>query len=388
MNETDQVEPEPNPTVETPGTQAGFLRRHRAGVIIGCATALALVIAGSGIAVGAGIGRQLAADAANRQQPFQPSFYQAQATSAVPATAAQQVGVVTVLTTLDYEADARAAGTGMVLTSSGEILTNNHVIQGATTIHVTVESTGVNYQADVVGSDTVDDIAVLQLVDSSGAKVTGLTPAKLDSSAVVAVGDGVTAIGNAGGTGDLVAAEGKVAATDKSVTVQSDATGQPESLTGLIRVSADVVPGDSGGPLLDARGEAIGMVTAASSGARNVTGFAITIGSALTVAHQIESGVASGNVRIGLPAFLGVNLDTKSTGTTILGPVDGSAAASAGLVAGDTITSVDGTAVTTGDQLSAAIAAHAVGDQVTIGYTDSSGAEQSVGVTLGEGPAA
>ncbi|MEO8094755.1 MAG: S1C family serine protease [Pseudolysinimonas sp.] len=383
MNETGQTSDE---QLTTPGES--FFRRHRTGAIIGGATALALVIAGGGVAVGAGIGAQQISDAATSQQQYQPSVYQPTSSGAVAATAAQEVGVVTILTTLYYEADAQAAGTGMVLTSTGEILTNNHVIQGATSIEVTVESTGATYQATVVGSDTVDDVAVLQLVDPSGATVSGLKTAELDTANAVAAGDAVTSIGNAEGTGNLVAAAGAVADTDQTITVNSDLTGDPETLNGLIEVNADVVSGDSGGPLLDADGQVVGMVTAASSGSRQVRGFAITIGTALGIVDKIESGTAGGNITIGLPAFLGVNLDTNSTGTTILGAVDGTAAASAGLAAGDTITSVDGVAVTTGTQLSAAIAAHNVGDQVTIAYTDSSGAAQSVTVTLGEGPAA
>jgi S1-C subfamily serine protease len=374
-----------DPTPEQPRGET-FFRRHRSLAIIGCAAALALAIAGGGIAVGANLASQQAASATTTQQySTQPSAYQPQATTLAPtpATSAQQVGVVTILTSLYYQQDARAAGTGIVLSSGGEILTNNHVIQGATSIQVTVESTGQTYTAHVVGSDTVDDVAVLQL---EGA--TGLATANIGSTQAAAVGDAVTSIGNAEGTGNLVAATGPVSAIDQSITVSSDVTGIPDTLYGLIEVNADVVSGDSGGPLLDAKGRVIGMVTAASSGQRNVTGFAITIGSALGVAQQIESGVGGGNVTIGLPAFLGVTLGQGALGTTIVGTVTGSAAASAGLVAGDTITAVDGTAVTANADLSALIAAHPVGDRVTVAYTDSTGAAQQVVVTLGEGPAA
>jgi S1-C subfamily serine protease len=374
-----------DPTPEQPRGES-FFRRHRTVAIISCTAALALAIAGGGVAFGANLASQQVASATTSQQySAQPSAFQPKSTTldTTPATDAQQVGVVTILTSLYYQQDAEAAGTGIVLSSNGEILTNNHVIQGATSIQVTVESTGKTYTADIVGSDTVDDIAVLQLEGASG-----LATADLDTSQAAAVGDAVTSIGNAEGTGDLVAAAGPVSATDQSITVSSDVTGDPETLYGLIEVNADVVSGDSGGPLLDADGQVIGIVTAASSGQRDITGFAITIGSALGVAQQIESGVESGNVTIGLPAFLGVTLGQGAPGTTIAGTVQGSAAASAGLVAGDTITAINGTAVTTGSDLSALIAAQATGAQVTVSYTDSTGAAQQVVVTLGEGPAA
>ncbi|MCU1579729.1 MAG: hypothetical protein JWP19_1933 [Rhodoglobus sp.] len=375
-----------DPTTPEQPRGESFFRRHRVAAIIGCTAALAIAIAGGGVAVGVSVASQQAASTSTSQQySTLPSAYQPHSTTLAQtaATSAQQVGVVTILTSLYYQQDAQAAGTGIVLSSGGEILTNNHVIQGATSIQVTVESTGQTYTADVVGSDTVDDIAVLQL---EGA--TGLATASINANQAAAVGDAVTSIGNAEGTGNLVAATGPVSAIDQSITVSSDVTGAPETLYGLIQVNADVVSGDSGGPLLDANGRVIGMVTAASSGQRNITGFAITIGSALGVAQQIESGTGSANVTIGLPAFLGVTLGQGGLGTTIVGTVPGSAAASAGLVAGDTITAVDGTAVTANADLSALIAAHAVGDQVTVAYTDSTGAAQQVVVTLGEGPAA
>lgn len=309
--------------------------------------------------------------------------------NATTATAAQEVGVVTIVSTLDYDSNTQAAGTGIIYSSGGEILTNNHVIQGSTSIRVTIESTGKTYTAKVVGSDTVDDIAVLKLVTSSGTKVTGLTTAKIDTDTLSA-GDAVTSIGNAEGTGNLVAASGTVTALQQSIQVANDETGATESLAGLIETDADVVSGDSGGPLIDAQGEVTGVVTAASSGGRQVTGYAIPISSAVSIAKKIIAGEASSTITIGLPAFLGVELATTqgTSGVTISGTVAGSAAAGTGLVAGDIITAVDGTPVASTDALSAAVKAHAIGDAVTITYTDASGASQRVTVTLAEGPAA
>jgi S1-C subfamily serine protease len=150
------------------------------------------------------------------------------------------------------------------------------------------------------------------------------------------------------------------------------------------------VSGDSGGPLIDKQGEVTGVVTAASSGSRNVTGYAIPINTALSIAKKIVNGEASSSIVIGLPAFLGVELASDQTGAGVLvsGIVDGSAAVGSGIAAGDTITAVNGTAATTADSLSSLIKAHAVGDQVTITYTDASGASHQVTVTLAAGPAA
>jgi S1-C subfamily serine protease len=307
------------------------------------------------------------------------------ATATTAATGTQEAGVVTILSTLGYEG-AESAGTGMVLTSGGEVLTNNHVVSGATSISVTVESTGRTYTAQVVGTDAPDDVAVLQLVGASG-----LQTVALDQDGV-STGEAVTAVGNAGGTGDLVAAPGTVTATGQSITTQSEGSAAGESLTGLIQVDADIVSGDSGGPLLDAQGEVVGIDTAASSGSAAVTGFAIPITTALAVVQQVERGVETGGVTLGLPAFLGVELSSLSgatgAGALLAGVVDGTPAARAGLVAGDTVTAVDGTRVASADDLDTVLAGHDPGDRVGLTWTDAAGAAHSATVTLAQGPAA
>jgi S1-C subfamily serine protease len=304
------------------------------------------------------------------------------------ATTAQQVGVVDINTTLDY-GQGKAAGTGIVLTSNGEVLTNNHVVQDSTAITVTVVSTGKTYTATVVGTDPSDDVSVLQLKDASG-----LATAKLGDSAKVAVGAAVTAVGNAGGTGGTpTAAPGTVTALNQSLTASDTNGSNAERLTGMIEVSAAIEAGDSGGPLYDnATGSVIGIDTAASSarfGNGTTTGFAIPVAKALSIADQIESGQASSTVHLGYPAFLGVQLSAagQSTGAAISDVVDGSAAAMAGLQAGDTVTAVDGTAITSASGLSSALASHEPGDQVRLRYTDSGGQSHTVTVTLGSGPA-
>ena len=300
------------------------------------------------------------------------------------ATAAESVGVVDVTTVIDY-GQAEAAGTGVVLTSNGEILTNNHVVGGATKITVTVVSTSRSYPATVVGTDAGDDVAVLQLSGASG-----LDTAKL-SSDQVSVGDEVTAVGNAGGTGGTpTAAEGTVTALDQSITASGEDGSDPEQLTGMIQVDADIQAGDSGGPLYASDGKVVGIDTAASSGQTAATaGFAIPIEKAVSIADRIQSGEDSATIQQGTPAFLGVQLARDAAGAaTISGVVVGSPAAEAGLQAGDTITAVGGTTVDSADALSAALAERNPGDQVQVTWVDGTGTSHTATITLVAGPAA
>lgn len=301
--------------------------------------------------------------------------------TSTPATQKQQTGIVTINTVVDY-GQARAAGTGMVLTSDGLVLTNHHVVDGSTQIEVTVETTGKTYQAEVVGTDATNDVAVLRLKDASN-----LTPATIDHDNNLKVGDTVTTVGNAEGRGDLVQASGPVTGLNQTISASNEGSGQGgETLTGLIQANVDVVSGDSGGAMLDSQGEVVGMTTAASTGGPDVTGYAININKALSIADQIESGHASDTVHIGPSAFLGVQL--SGTDATIAGTVQDSPAARAGLQAGDTITEVDGNRVGSSEQLSSALAKHKPGDKVAITWTTADGTTRSATVTLVEGPVA
>ncbi|KYH44691.1 hypothetical protein AZH51_03395 [Branchiibius sp. NY16-3462-2] len=196
------------------------------------------------------------------------------------ATVQQSAGVVVVEAQL-ADVNGVAAGTGMVLTSGGLVLTNNHVVEDSSEIRVTIPSTGRTYSATVVGTSASRDVAVLKLAGASG-----LTTVTLDDDHDLTTGDTVTGVGNAGGTGSLVAASGTVTALDQQVTTQAERGTPSESLSGLIETDADIQSGDSGGPLLDDEGEVVGMDTAASATGRSV-GFAIPITTALTVAKQI-----------------------------------------------------------------------------------------------------
>lgn len=227
----------------------------------------------------------------------------------------------------------------------------------------------------------------------------GLSVATLDTD-VVALGDTVTAVGNAGGTSTLTAAKGSVTGLSKSITTQAEASAKSESLTGLIETDAGIVAGDSGGPLLDTQGEVTGIDTAASSGGQ-ADGYAIPISSALKIVSQIQSGNETSEVRIGPAAFLGVQIgstvqssassygDQTSadvSGAPVAGTVDGGAAAEAGLEAGDVITEVGSTTISSADGLTTALAGREPGDRVKIAWTNTDGQTTSATVTLGSSP--
>jgi S1-C subfamily serine protease len=235
-------------------------------------------------------------------------------------------GLVDVVTTLGYQ-NGEAAGTGMVLTSSGEVLTNNHVIDGATSIKATDIGNGRTYTAKVVGYDKTHDVAVLQLQGASGLQTVSL------SSAGLRTGQKVTALGNAGGKGGTPSeVTGTITGLNQSITASDESAGNAERLTGMIGHDAPIQPGDSGGPLVDAYGQVIGMDTAGSSSqsAGNQSGqaqtdtqaFAIPITAASTVASQIEAGTPSSTVHLGRTAFLGI--ETSPAGASSLGGGSGS----------------------------------------------------------------
>ena len=298
--------------------------------------------------------------------------------------------LVDVNTTLGYQS-AEAAGTGIVLTSNGEVLTNNHVIDGATSISVTDVGNGRVYAATVVGYDRSSDIAVLRLKGASGLKV-----ASIGNSSRVRVGQAVVGIGNAGGVGGTPeVAGGSVVALNRSITATEQDGGNPENLKGLIEVNAGIQPGDSGGPLVDTAGRVLGMDTAASAGfsfqTSGTQGYAIPINTAIAIADKIVSGRASSTIHLGRTGFLGVGvLATQggSPGALVVRVEQGAPAASAGLVAGDVIRSLDGRAVATPQGLTTLIQQYHPGDRVQLTWTDSSGARHSATLRLAVGPAA
>jgi S1-C subfamily serine protease len=293
-------------------------------------------------------------------------------------------GVVTVETTL-Y--DGAAAGTAIVLTSSGEVLTNNHVIRGATAIRVTDTSTGRRYNATVVGYSVSKDIALLQLRNARG-----LETATLGNSSTVEVGDRVTAVGNAGGTGVLRTKAGRLTALGQTITVADD--GGTTRLTGLIKTSAPLQPGDSGGPLLS-EGRVIGIDAAAS---RNFTfqggggvGYAIPVNAARKLVRRIEVGRTTASVHVGATAFLGVSLAQPSyssavDGALVAGVLTGSPADTAGIGARDVITALAGTRVTSATKLRNLVLRLKPGQSVRITWLDEVTGTNSAKVRLVAGP--
>ena len=308
------------------------------------------------------------------------------------ATTPVGTGVVVIDTNLGYQGGA-AAGTGMVLTSSGEILTNNHVIRGATTIKVVVPGTSRSYTAKVVGYDVSRDVAVLEATGASNLKTVSL------ASSAARLGQTVTAVGNAGGSGSLVTSTGTITGIARTITVSNDAGGA-ETLKNLVETNAGLEPGDSGGPLLNAAGKVVGMDTAASvgSGYQNVSssnGFAIPITRATAIANLIVAGTSSTTVHIGTTAFLGIaavstddvrGYDYSQHGAVVAQVVSGSPADTAGLAVGDLITAINGTAVTSPTTISKIVLAKKPGSTISITYLDTNGTTQTTRATLASGP--
>jgi S1-C subfamily serine protease len=288
----------------------------------------------------------------------------------------------------------------MVLTSDGVVLTNNHVIDGATSINVQVSGAGPTYAAHVLGYDAADDVALLKVDGASG-----LATISTADSDQVQVGDPVVALGNALGRGGTPAtAQGSVTAVGQTITASDETGSDAETLNGTIQVDAPIQPGDSGGPLVNADGMVIGMDSAGSSSSTQVRGaagategFAIPIDHALDIASQIESGSSSADVHIGPRAILGVEIQPatfagvpagEGNGVTIVGVAPGSPAEAAGLAAGGTVTAVDGHSIGSPDDIRAATSSHRPNDQVDVQWTDASGQTHDAAVSLIEGPPA
>ncbi len=341
-------------------------------------------------------------------EPAEEAPRSAQATSTPPkgsVAARVDPGIVDINTNLAYE-DAAAAGTGMVVTSAGEVITNNHVIEGATSIHATDVGNGKTYGARVIGYAHADDVAVLALEGASR-----LATVSLVNSSSVPVGEHVLAIGNAGGVGGTPStAGGSVIALNQSIAAQDELDGIPEQLNGLIEIQGDVEPGDSGGPLVDSVARVIGMDTAGSTSfafqSAAGQGFAIPAAYFSSLAGQILDGHASSSVHIGKSALLGVLIgaDGAQGGESVGEPDEsprsgaggsgapveqvlrGTPAASVGLAGGDTITALDRDTISSPSELATLMDLHHPGDLVELRWDDTSGHPHAATVRLGNGP--
>src|SRR3954451_269340 len=242
-----------------------------------------------------------------------------------PVKARPNVGIVDIYTTLGYE-QGRAAGTGMIISRSGEVLTNNHVIREATKFKVVDVTTHHKYSATVVGYSVSRDVAVLQLAHASG-----LRTVKRGGAIPLHVGMRVVARGNAQGRGGAPkTARGRIIALHQQF-YASDESGDAEALNNVIATNAPVVPGYSGGPLQNSQNRVLGIVTAGSTSGVH-RGFAIPIRQALQLARRIMSGKSNAIVHVGPTAFLGVVLQDVSGGAKVWSLVPGKPANLAGLV--------------------------------------------------------
>ena len=353
---------------------------------------------------------------------------------AAPLTGGEQAivtkvkpGLVIINTNLQFDSEA-AAGTGMVINPNGLVLTNNHVIDGSTKITATVAATGKTYPATVVGYDKTRDIALIQLQNASG-----LTIVPIGNSSSVKIGNAVVALGNAEGRGRITAAAGEVTGLNQTITASEEGgSTASETLTGMIQTDADIVPGDSGGPLAGSTG-VIGMDTAGnavSDQQQASAGFAIPINTALSVARQIAAGHASSTITIGYPPFVGIFISSGSasspqaqaqqeeqqqngsggsgsspacytsnadltvpsaiapvsSGTLIIGTICGSPAASAGMTGGAVITAVNGQAVGSPDDLTGTLSRFHPGDTISVTWVSPSGQRSISSLHLTAGP--
>jgi putative serine protease PepD len=261
-----------------------------------------------------------------------------------------------------------AQGTGFIYDTKGNIVTNEHVVSGSTSVKVKL-SDGSTYTATVVGSDPSTDLAVLH-IDAPASK---LVPLALADSTKVAVGDGVVAIGNPFGLDGSVTT-GIVSALNREI-VSPDNT----PIEGAIQTDAAINHGNSGGPLLDLQGKVIGVTSQiqSDSGGNDGVGFAVPSNTVSSIASQL---ISTGKAQ---HALLGVSVATAATGGVTVSQVSaGSAAASAGLKAGDVITAVDGTNVATAEKLRAIIAGHQPGDSISL-TVKRGGSQKTLTATLG-----
>ncbi len=358
------------------------------------------------LAGGIGIGRQLvrtqAAPAFRTTSPVSTARHPATGTSGQQLTsprlatvaARAQASVVDVNTVVG---SGSAAGTGIILTSSGEVLTNNHVVEGSTSIAVTIGGESASHPAHVVGVDPKLDVAVIQIEG-----VSGLKPMTLADSSKLRVGDPVVALGNAFGRGGAATiTEGSIVALDQTLTARDRAGAQ--ELTGMIQIDATIAPGDSGGPVVNGSGQVVGMITAGQSAGRVSTatniGFAVPANTAVAVVNQVRAGRASADVILGQVGYLGVQVTdltsrvaaqmgaTATAGVLVTDALPGSPAASIGLGPNSIILSVNGAPVDSTTSLGAALHSHSPGELVDVGWTDGTGISHSASVTLTTGPA-
>jgi S1-C subfamily serine protease len=362
---------------------------------------VAIVAAAAGIGIGYTIARAVNPQSAAQASPIAlapnqgstpTSNSSGSANSTLNKIAAKvDPAIVDINTTIGSSA---AAGTGMIISSTGEILTNNHVVTSSTSITVTVQGRSQTYTAHVVGVDQSQDVAVIQIDQS----VSGLPTVKFANSSAVKVGDTVVAIGNALGQGGTPHATiGSVTALDQTITA-SEGGGVSETLNGMLESDALIYEGDSGGAMVNTAGQIVGMITAGQaqgfrSSASNV-GYAISSNTAVGIANRIRAHEQASDLTYGQVGYLGVSVQTVdatiaqqlglnvSSGAAVAAVVAGSPAASAGITRNSVITSLGGMTINTADDLGTALHSHQPGDSVSVTWVNTSGTHTAT-VTLG-----
>jgi S1-C subfamily serine protease len=389
--------PPPRVVVQT------LTRRNWVWVVATTAVLGALVGAGVGLWVGLGSQRTVVEEFfPNKSALVHPTDLQAVLAKVEPAV----VSIDTALSTgsgVGTEV-AAGAGTGMIITSDGEVLTNNHVVAGASTVTVTLFGQTDALAAHVIGTDPSRDVALVQIDDQHD-----LPTVQLGDSAAMQVGDAVVAIGNALALqGGPTVTDGIVSAKDRSLSAQLDFSDATESLSGLLQTDAPINPGNSGGPLVNSQGQVIGMNTAvAESSAGNAPaqniGFAIPVDAIKPLLAGLRTGgtggtsggVATGNG--GHTGYLGVVVEddtpqvakaqhlTPTSGALVVGVTSGSPADSAGIKVGDVIVSVAGSPVTDTERLVQDVQSRSPGEKVAVGFYRGS-QRSTVTITLGTAP--
>ena len=311
----------------------------------------------------------------------------------VPTTEEVAARVTPAVVTLSANRGWRGiSGTGIVLTADGTVLTNHHVVTGATDISAVSPHTGASYDVAVLGYDTTLDIAVLQLGSAAGLPVAAVTESPLPQP-----GAPVTAFGNADGGGVVVPAPGTVVAVDKTVSVRDSMDGSLRRLSGMLQVDAAIRPGDSGGPLVDAFGTVVGVNTAGALEPDPAVvpdppeAYAVPIGIALDVVDQVRTGTSAGTVHVGPTPLLGVSVTTgrtggQETGAEVLWVGYGTPAAGTDLEIGDVIVAFDRRPVSSTADLEEMLMARRPGDSVEIGWLDAAGQRRTATLTLDAGP--
>jgi putative serine protease PepD len=367
---------------------SGPQKRSRAGALTAGAFAIAVASAGigGGVATLVQPDRPAATSSIGGVAPSVPA-------ANVPVGSVEQVAAKVVPSVVKLEVDMgrqSEEGSGIVLSSDGLILTNNHVVAAAregsggpaSQTKVTF-SDGKTAQFTVVGTDPSSDIAVVRAQDASG-----LTPITLGSSANLRVGQDVVAVGSPLGLEGTVTT-GIISALNRPVAAGGDAQNQ-NTVLDAIQTDAAINPGNSGGALVNMNGELVGVNSAiatlggdagpqAQSGSIGL-GFAIPVDQAKRIADElIQSGTAS-------HASLGVQVgnDAGTDGAKIVDVTSGGAAAAAGLPSGVVVTKIDDRVINSADALVAAVRSKAPGEKVTLTYLDPSGKPQTVQVTLGK----